>query len=183
MGPRLNLRPPAPGDLPLLFRWLNDPEAVAPFDRFEVDSYQGLEDSLRTAPGDPRSLAPRFVIVRRTDSTAIGLVGYYRAHNALDTIDLWYAICLPAERGKGYGSEAVGLLTDYVFSQQTVGRVGAVVDVGNPASFRLLERIGFVREGTLRQAIFHHGTWHDVGVYGLTRAEWERARPAVGPSA
>jgi len=175
----MRLRPPAPEDLPQLFRWMNDPEAVAPWDRFEVDSYEGLAHSLREAPTDPRSLAPRLVVVRREDGKPLGVVGYYLAHNALDTVDLWYAICLPEERGKGYGTEAVSLLTDFVFSQQKVSRVGAVADVENPASYHLLERLGFSLEGRMRQALFHHGQWHDVVIYGLTREEWERKGPSL----
>lgn len=182
-GARIRLRPPAPEDLPQLFRWMNDPEAIAPWDRFEVDSYEGMAQALRDAPSDPRSLAPRFVVMRRDDERPLGVVGYYLAHNALDTVDLWYAICLPEERGKGYGAEAVGLLTDFVFSQQKVSRVGAVADVENPASYHLLERLGFSLEGRMRQALFHHGQWHDVVVYGLTREEWERKVPTpTGPA-
>lgn len=177
------LRPPAPEDLPLLFRWLNDPDAIAPWDRFEVDSFDGLQTSLREAPGDARSLAPRFLLRRIADDRPIGVVGFFNSYTALDTVDVWYAICLPEERGKGYGSEAVQLLVDYVFSHRTVERVGATSDVENPASWRLLERLGFRREGTMRRALFHHGAWHDVAVYGLTREEWRSHRPPARGSA
>lgn len=167
----------------MLFRWLNDPDAIAPWDRFEVDSYGALEESLRRAPEDPRSLAPRFLLVRREGNQPLGVVGYFLSYTALDTVDLWYAICLPEERGKGYGSEAVRLLADYVFSHRTVERVGATSDVENPASYRLLEGLGFRREGTLQQALFHHGRWHDVAVYGLTRSEWNSLGDAAPATA
>ncbi len=175
-GARVSLRPPAPEDLPLLFRWLNDPDAIAPWDRFEVDSFESLQNALRDAPGDPLSLAPRFLLRRASDDRPIGVVGYFNSYTALDTVDVWYAICLPEERGKGYGSEAVQLLADYVFSHRNVERVGATSDVENPASWKLLERLGFRREGTLRRALFHHGGWHDVAIYGLTREEWRTLR-------
>ena len=184
-GPRVSLRPPAPEDLPLLFRWLNDPDAIAPWDRFEVDSFDALRDALREAPSDPRSLAPRFLLTqgKGVDGRPIGVVGFFTSYTALDTVDVWYAICLPEERGKGYGSEAVGLLADYVFSHRPVERVGATSDVENPASWKLLERLGFQREGTLRRALFHHGGWHDVAVYGLTREEWAALRGRKGRGA
>jgi RimJ/RimL family protein N-acetyltransferase len=180
-GARVALRPPGPDDLALLFRWMNDPDAIAPWDRFEVDSYAALRDALKEAPGDLRSLAPRFLLTLTEHERPIGVVGFFSSYTALDTIDLWYAICLPEERGKGYGSEAVELLTDYVFSHRTIERVGATSDVENPASYRMLERLGFVREGTLRQSLFHHGAWHDVAIYGLTRKEWAQARRSPSP--
>ena len=95
----------------------------------------------------------------------------------LTLTDVWYVVADTAERGKGYGSEAVELLIDHLFRSLALERVGATTDVANAASTRLLERIGLEREGTIRRSLFHHGAWHDVHLYGLTRPEWAaRAR-------
>jgi aminoglycoside 6'-N-acetyltransferase len=99
-------------------------------------------------------------------------VGWYRAHPVLEYLDIWYLLGEPAERGRGLGREAVYLLVSELFRTQTVDRIGATCDVENLPSARLLERLGFRREGTLRSALFHHARWHDVHVYGITRAEW-----------
>lgn len=155
-----------------LFRWHNDPDAIAPWDRFDVESYEGLEEALRTAPADPRSLMPRFMIVARQGEKPLGVVGFFTSYTALDTVDIWYAITIPDERGKGYGSEAVRLLVDFLFTHKPLERVGATSDVENEASYKLLEKLGFRREGQLQRALFHHGAWHDVYAYGLIRAEW-----------
>ncbi|HYK93441.1 MAG TPA: GNAT family protein [Thermoplasmata archaeon] len=177
-GRRVRLRPPEERDLPLLFDWVSDPDRVAPFDRFFLDTFEELKSSIAAAPSDPTSLAPRFVVERKDASAALlGYVGFYDAHPVLAMTDLWYVLGEPAERGKGYGSEAVGLLTDHVFHTLPRPRVGATCDVANLASQKLLERLGFRREGTLTSALFHHSQWHDVAVYGVTRKEWtERAR-------
>ena len=161
-----------------LFGWYNDPETVAPFDRFTVDRYDDFEKAVREAPDDPRSLAPRFVVERKDGGRVLGFVGHYQAHPVLTLTDVWYVLGERAERGKGYGREAVGLLVDYLFHALTLARVGATCDTANEPSYRLLERLGFRREGMLRAALFHHNTWHDVAVYGVTRSEWsERQRP------
>lgn len=177
-GRRVRLRPPEDRDLSLLFDWVGDPDRVAPFDRFFLDTFEELKAGIDTAPSDPRSLAPRFVVERKDGPPQLlGYVGYYDAHPVLGMTDLWYVLGEPAERGKGYGSEAVGLLTDHVFHTIPRPRVGATCDVENIASQKLLERLGFHREGTLKSALFHHSRWHDVAVYGITRAEWtERPR-------
>lgn len=177
-GPTVRLRPPRAADLLTLFGWYNDPETVAPFDRFSVDSYEGFEKAVQAAPDDPRSLAPRFVVERKDGAKVLGFVGHYQAHPVLEMTDVWYVLGERAERGKGYGREAVGLLVDYLFHERELQRVGATVDTSNVPSYKLLERLGFRREGTLRSALFHHSAWHDVLVYGVTRSEWaERSRP------
>lgn len=174
---RVRLRPPAPEDLPTLFQWHNDPDAIAPWDRFDTESYEALGEALKAAPQDPKSLMPRFMIVTQDGGRTIGVVGFFTSYTALDTVDVWYALTLPSERGKGYGSEAVRLLVDFLFTSRPLERVGATTDVENLASFRLLERLGFRREGTLKRALFHHGGWHDVYAYGVTRAEWAAWKP------
>jgi len=178
-GPTVRLRAPRPADMMTLFGWYNDPETVAPFDRFSIDSFDSFQAAVAAAPDDPRSLAPRFVVERRDGSKVVGFVGHYQAHPVLEMTDVWYVLGDRAERGKGYGREAVGLLVDYLFHELDLARVGATADTTNAPSVRILERLGFQREGTLRSALYHHAAWHDVAVFGVTRKEWAaRPRPA-----
>jgi [ribosomal protein S5]-alanine N-acetyltransferase len=178
-GPSVRLRPVSATDYPVTFAWYNDPEIVAPFDRFSVDTMENFVASVESAPSQPESLAPRFVIERRDTPGPLGFVGYYRAHPVLEFVDVWYVLGERSARGKGYGREAVGLLVDHVFASTAVERVGATCDIENVPSYRLLDGLGFRREGTLRSALYHHGGWHDVFVYGVIRAEWlARRRPA-----
>ena len=171
-GYEVRLRPPRAADMMTLFGWYNDPETVAPFDRFAIDSYDDFVQSVEEAPDDAHSLAPRFVVERTSDHKVIGFVGHYQAHPVLQITDVWYVLGERTERGKGYGREAVGLLVDYLFHAIPLARVGATCDVDNAPSYKLLERLGFRREGSLQSALFHHGRWHDVLVYGVTRDEW-----------
>lgn len=178
-GPTVRLRPLAPADYPGIFAWYNDPETVSPFDRFSVDTYDAFRQAIEAAPDDPGSLAPRFAIERRDSAGVVGVVGHYTPHPVLETVDVWYVVGDRDARGHGYGREAVGLLVDHLFATTAFERVGATCDDENVASYRLLERLGFLREGTWRASLFHHGRWHDVRAYGLTRSEWA-ARSARG---
>jgi [ribosomal protein S5]-alanine N-acetyltransferase len=179
-GPALRLRPPQPSDYPALFDWYNDAERVAPFDRFNVDTFEGFVGALRSATDSPEFLGPRFCVVRRDDGRLLGFVGYYRPHPVLATLDVWYVLGDDRERRKGYGAEAVSLLVDHLFRTESVTHVGATTDVENLASVKLLEKVGFCREGTIRSALYHHARWHDVHVYGLIRSEWESRHPRSG---
>jgi RimJ/RimL family protein N-acetyltransferase len=176
-GRSVRLRRPEPRDLEGIFAWYNDPEVVAPFDRFAVDTFEEFARSVAAAAEDPVSLAPRFVVETRAPAEVVGVVGHYRPHPVLEFVDVWYVLGKREARGKGFGREAVGLLIDHLFATDSVERVGATCDVENVASIRLLEALKFRREGTLRSALFHHGRWHDVHVYGLTRAERRAGAP------
>lgn len=175
-GPKVRLRPPVPSDYDVLYSWFSDPQVVAPYDRFLSESYDGFVHSMSTSTDDPASLVPRFVVERAEAPGPVGVVGHFSPHPVLETVEVWYIMGDRAARGHGYGSEAVGLLTDHLFQTTSVERVGATCDVENVASARLVEGLGFRREGTLRSAFYHHGRWHDVYLYGVTRAE--RSPPA-----
>ena len=176
-GPLVRLRPLTPSERREVFDWYNDPEIVAPFDRFSVDTFDEFVHAVETASQDPTSLAPRFAVERKDENKVVGVVGHYGAHPVLEYIDVWYVLGDRAARGRGLGREAVRLLTDHLFATETVERVGATSDVENVASYRLLEGLGFRHEGTLRSALFHHGRWHDVRVYGVMRSEWAARAP------
>ena len=172
-GTLVRLRPLTGGDLDSVFSWYNDPEVVPPFDRFSVDTFEEFRDAVANAGEDPASLAPRFAVERKDDARVVGVVGHYRAHPVLEYTDVWYILGDRPSRGRGFGKEAVRLLTDHLFRTTALERVGATCDVDNVPSYRLLESLGFRLEGTLRSALYHHGKWHDVRVYGVTRPEWE----------
>ncbi len=178
-GPSVLLRPLEHRDYSRVFPWYNAPDIVAPFDRFSVDSFDGFVHEVESAASDPTSLAPRFVVERRKEGDVVGVLGYYRAHPVLEFLDIWYVLGDPEARGHGLGREAVGLLVDHLFGSTEVERIGATCDVENVASYRLLERLGFRWEGTMRSALFHHGGWHDVRFYGVTRAEWAARAPPI----
>lgn len=73
----------------------------------------------------------------------------------------------PAHWDKGMGSEAVGLLTAYGFEELGLHRIWLTVFDFNPRARACFEKCGFVREGTLRDAVFNAGRFHDVHLMAL----------------
>ena len=180
--PRIELTAVSPEMWEPIYRWYQDPELVAPFDRYEPEDFESFVRSVEGAGSDPRSLAPRYAIVLRDGRQVVGCAGYYLAHPVLEYVDVWYLLGEPTARGRGYGREAVRALIGAVFAESPVERVGATCDADNAPSYRLLASLGLEREGTLRSALFHHGRWHDVYVYGTTRSAWARAVPSARAS-
>jgi ribosomal-protein-alanine N-acetyltransferase len=78
-----------------------------------------------------------------------------------------------SDRGKGYGREAVELLTSHLFDSGIAERVQAGTWVENAAMRRVLERLGFVNEGTMRGYMpAEDGGRQDFVLYAVTKPEW-----------
>jgi RimJ/RimL family protein N-acetyltransferase len=75
--------------------------------------------------------------------------------------------------GKGYMMEAATALIDTAFSKLDFNRLEADIDPRNAASAKLLERLGFKREGLLKEREFACGEMTDTALYGLLKREWE----------
>ena len=112
----------------------------------------------------------RFVIQKR-DATRIGFISHWTAQPSR-MVEIGYHI-VPSERGKGYGTEAVQLMVDYLFLSQNIVRIQAVTDVRNKPSQSILEKAGFKKEGTLRKSALVRGEWTNAYLYGVLREEWK----------
>jgi len=75
-------------------------------------------------------------------------------------------------QGKGYATEAVGRLVDYLFNDLKIHRIIADVDPANNASAKLLARLGFRHEGLFKESWFLRGEWVDEDWYAILRREW-----------
>ena len=82
-----------------------------------------------------------------------------------------------AHWGRGIASEAVTAVVTFAFDQLDLHRLEADVDPRNERSLRLLERLGFRREGYLRERYFVGGERQDAVMVGLLRPEWSERRP------
>ncbi len=74
--------------------------------------------------------------------------------------------------GHGYATEAARALLRWAFDTLDLNRVQAETDTRNVASARVLEKLGFLREGTLREDCVVNGEVSDSWIYGLLRREW-----------
>ena len=79
------------------------------------------------------------------------------------------------DRGRGYGAEAVRQLVDRLFAREGAGRVQASTAADNAAMRRVLEKLGFVYEGTLRGFMPAGEGRDDYVLYAVTRRDWDAA--------
>lgn len=173
---RVVVRPMCDEDVPVVAAWAADPEkAAGDFQRFQIE-HGRLLAGLYAQSGLVSRESGFLIVELAAEHKPIGFVRY--ATSAFPdpdapNMDIGYAIAEPGERGHGYAGEALALLVDYLLAGYPVQRLSAYTDADNAPSRRLLERLGFECEGTMRQAIFHHGGWHHLCIYGLLRSDWE----------
>ena len=115
----------------------------------------------------------RFIIEKK-DGTKIGWISH-RLAQPDGWAEVGYLI-VPKEREKGYGTEAIQLMVDYLFLSKDIVRVQAGTHVKNKQSQKTLEKAGFRREGTIRKAYFIHGEWADHYMYSVLREEWKEPK-------
>jgi ribosomal-protein-alanine N-acetyltransferase len=120
----------------------------------------------------------RVAVVRASDEVFVGWCGLTRWNPDFRSASLGY--CYNEEAwGHGYATEAARALLQWAFETLDLNRVQAETDTRNLASARVLEKIGFVREGTLREDCVVNGDVSDSWVFGLLRREWEPSAGAV----
>jgi RimJ/RimL family protein N-acetyltransferase len=111
----------------------------------------------------------QYAIELTGDALLIGDV-YVRLHDNLKQAEIGFTLDR-AYQGKGYATEAVGAVLDRLFRRQGLHKVTGECDARNTASAALMERLGFRREGLLRQQTFIKGEWTDDLLYGLLAGE------------
>jgi len=111
-------------------------------------------------------------IARRTDDALIGTTTLFNLDLKSHRAEIGY--CLDRDEwGKGYMNEALQAVLAYAFIELAMHRIEADVDPRNSASIRTIERLGFQREGYLRERWQVNGEIQDTVFYGLLRPEWE----------
>jgi RimJ/RimL family protein N-acetyltransferase len=113
----------------------------------------------------------RLAVERQSDGAFLGWCALSSWNPDYRSASLGY-VYGEAAWGHGHATEAAGALLGWAFDTLDLNRVQAETDTRNVASARVLEKLGFVREGTLREDCIVNGDVSDSWVYGLLRREW-----------
>lgn len=116
-------------------------------------------------------------IVDRSDRM-LGIVGWEQLNGDVPDVEVSYRLLDRADHGKGIATEALGLLTGWLFDTGHMNRLRANVHVDNKASQRVCEKSGYTSEATARGGWYNRGQRHDVLVYTIMRDEFEGRRQA-----
>ena len=144
-GKTVNLSGVEKEDLSLVAEWSNNLDFFGEYDPLRQMSRLEIEKTLEN-PHEMKSF-----IIEKKDGTKIGIIYHFHVlHPAQRQLEIGFAL-LPSERGKGFCTEAVKLIVDYLFLSRDTMRVQAFTDPRNLACQKVLENAGFKKEGTLRK--------------------------------
>lgn len=174
---RLQLRPMQPADADALHAILTDPEVLRYWDtpawpdvaqarEFIVDEQRALAEGESITLGIFQDEPPRLI-----GECLLFAVDWHAGR-----AELGFALARGAW-GHGYLQEAAVALIGYGLHRLRLRRIEAEINAGNAAAARALERLGFRREGVLRERWAVNGRISDAAMYGLLAREW--AAPSV----
>lgn len=172
-GKTITLRPYRSDDADLLWASIEN-ETInrltgthGTFTREQVDKY--IANQIE-ADNDERA---SFIIEAIDDKRAVGEV-------VINDIDLdnrsgniRIALFDEGDFGKGYGTEAMRLMVDYGFRELNLHRISLGVYAFNPRAIRVYEKIGFVKEGVLRDSLYWDGDYIDEITMSILEDEWQ----------
>ncbi len=170
---RLILRKPTDEDIKPLYELSQNEEVML---------YFGTEPFLKEAQAKEEvdwylkiwkeETGTRWVISLKGGEDLIGEIGYFDYEKKHRKAEIGYKLASRHWR-KGYMSEALLAVLDFMYKNVNINRVEALVDPRNPASYKLLEKHGFKQEGILRDYEFERGDYVDLIMLSILRREWE----------
>ncbi len=174
-GDRIVLRPIQDGDWAKFEAWGKRREALwGAYQRFQLDHVPLLREAYERTGLLGRE-SGMLLVETLDDQEVVGYVRYtlLRLPDAdVPYPEIGYGIPEAQAQGKGYATEGVRLLVQYLFMGYPVERIVAFTEEGNRASQRVLEKVGFQQEGLLRRATFRDGQWRNMAIYGILRDEF-----------
>jgi len=120
------------------------------------------------------------LLITTPEGELAGHIEFFKPVNYWDAFELSYQLYDDRFAGRGYVSEAVQLLVDYLFGTKKQHRIQLVIVPENAASRRIAEKCGFTLEGTARGAFFNGGRSQDVLIYSLLRDDPRPWHAAAG---
>ncbi len=181
-GKLVTLRSITDQDIPVLWELIygeEEPEwkkwdaPYYPLEPHTLETYRSHEHARqeRLKQQEPDS---RLII--EVDDTIIGTVTYYWEHKPSLWLEVGIGIYNVNYWNGGYGTEALTLWIDYLFTQLPLARVGLTTWSKNQRMMRVGEKLGMKLEGRMRKCRIHEGRYYDSIRMGVLREEWQASR-------
>ena len=162
----LIMRPIRNADIDHVFRGLSHPEVI----KYYGVSFSSLEETKVQmewyANIEKDKTGIWWAICDQTDKDFFGAIGFNDIHPEHHRAEIGFWI-LPAHWGKGIIPEAARVVCDYAFETLGLHRIYAYVESENNNSKKVLSKMGFEYEGTMKEYEIKNGKWIDLEIFGL----------------
>jgi ribosomal-protein-alanine N-acetyltransferase len=169
---KLVLRQPSKRDVRGLYRVSQDADVMRYYgmEPFQTEQ-QALDELNWFNQSFHDSTGLRWIIAETNQGGYIGDLGYHKLSAQHSRAEVGYRLARAYWR-RGIMTEALSKVLEYGFNMMALNRVEALVDPRNEASFKLLLKLGFSREGVLREYEYEKGAFIDLLMMSLLRREW-----------
>lgn len=155
-------------DIPLKVAWINN-ELNNKFLHYDLPiSIEETEQWFDNNIGR----ADRYDAVIEADGVPCGIIGLLSIDGKNSKAEYYIAMGETSLKGKGVSTEASKLILDYGFKELGLNRIYLFTETENVPAQKLFEKVGFVKEGCIREDIISHGKYVDRYVYGICRREY-----------
>ena len=169
---RLLIRPISLDDMELIFEYRRDKET----NKYQgwipetLDDVEVFIEKVSKKIDEPETWF-QFVIIEKESQKLIGDLGVHFIGSENKQTEIGCTLDKHFQN-KGYATEALNALIDYLFNTLNKHRIIASIDPGNKGSIRLVERIGFRKEAHFVESLFVNGDWVDDLIYAILGKEW-----------
>jgi len=171
--PRISLRPISEADVDAFYTVYSNPEVMRYWSTPPLPNRDAASRQIADIhEGFKRHELLKWAIALRNSDMLIGTATLFHPDFSNRRSEIGYALGR-AHWGNGYMQEALKAVIDFAFEKLELHRIEADVDPRNTASIRTLERLGFQREGYLRERWQVNGEIQDALFFGLLRPEWK----------
>ncbi|MFS0722867.1 GNAT family N-acetyltransferase [Paenibacillus sp. 1P07SE] len=174
-GARIMLREYRLQDLPYMRAWVNNPVITCglsdaflyPHTMHETETFL---HRVMEGEGGHRG----FIIAHRDSEDYIGQLDLFEIDWKNRMAEMGIVIGDPADHGRGYGREAIGVLQQFVYHELGLNRLQLEVHEDNRAAIQCYQHCGFREEGRLRQRHYRQGRYTDLLLMGQLREDYDR---------
>lgn len=173
VGGRVQLRPIERDDLPRFVEWFSDPEVRRHLLVYLPFSLAQEERWFENLQGRLERQEDVLLGIETIDGVHIGNIGLHSINWKNRSAELGIVIGEKAYWNQGYGTDAIRTLLGLAFREMNLHRVFLRVDEDNARGIRCYEKVGFRREGTMREVEFKEGEYHDQYMMSILESEFE----------
>jgi ribosomal-protein-alanine N-acetyltransferase len=173
-GERIALRPAREEDLPTLYEHILNLENRGEFYPAHIQSLTELRKEFDES-GFWKSDAGSLALVGNETDRLVGEIHWFTTVQYMTELEIGYIMYDTAARSRGAMTEAVQMLTRYLFDSKQYNRIRLCIATENAPSRRVAEKSGYKHEATQRGAWWYRGRHYDMEMYALTREDLQAA--------
>ncbi len=173
-GEKIYLRPVEESDIDLFYYGRNNPDVREALFLFYPMTYEQVRNEIQSSLSSRENLT--FTIVEKFSHKPVGQTSFVRIDYVSRMATFFLAIWDSEFWSKGYGTEATKLMIEYGFEILNLNRIQLHVAVENIKAIRAYKKCGFVIEGTLREAMYHHDRYCDFHLMSILRTEYYKMK-------